>query len=864
MRGPTAPVRLDQNEQRFLIGFRAPFIPELESIDARSLSGRPIEDLFGQQIAFLRAFASHDEGYPAVQMRFICERDEPRAVNLVLLGAASGARAAEALSHRILLGLSPGLHLEPLTETQIAETVNCFSAEGLSSDRVAEIRRTHQVLDPLRPPTMDNVMLVPWGWSADSLLLSLEAIRGQPGLSAIVIHIEQGDATPALREHMQRAMLALAQRRANEPENPLFLRAIASTSRAFLGLSRAALMLRLLVVSEEPLASGLPEFVGADLTRKADDTYSVALSFDVHRPGSRDDLEETRAILERLSAPRTSLDFGAAEDEIRDALSVLFDPREAHTAFRVPIAPRAGIAGMTSIRTPAFSVGLDPPGEDETVIIGVAQSGVRVGISTDELAQHVFIAGVPGSGKTTTVQTLLSRLWLGEGIPFLVLDPAKTDYRRLLGNLGDASLFLELGPGGAALNPLAVPTGVSIGAHAMRISAAFESAMPFSREFQFGGVLLRSAIVATYRSDGFEPTDVAPAGASWPTVVDLYQVMATRLRDDFGGSRDFAGLSGSMLGRLEALLQGTMGDAMSGGPTAAIDWGVLSSRPALVEMRQFAGADERALVFALLLGQLVSYREAHPGRGLVHLTVLEEAHRVLRHDPSGESDAARTFSDAIAELRAAGEGFVVVEQAPSLLIPAVAKNTGTRIAHRLLDAEERRTLADSMLLDDSQAGDLGRLGPGRAIVLTPSRTDPLLVAVDPLALGDLEPASASMPGTGGSPPTRLWCGPCLAKCIARQHRHLAERFLALGTEDPRDIARAALEHLWDEGVRDPELWAGGFCAAGATLARIHETRHAELDSALRAAQQFIQDNRRARARARQEAIDDQGQGGREG
>lgn len=852
---------LGPDEQRAIIGFRAPFIPELESIDARSLTGRPIEDLFGQQIAFLRAFASHDEGYPAVQMRFVCEPDEPRAVNLVLLGAAGGRRAAEALSRRILLGLSPGLHLEPLAEEEIAAVTTVFTADGLSSDRIAEIRRAHQVLDPLRPPTMDNVMLVPWGWAPDSLLLSLDAIRGQPGHAAIVVHLEQGDATPAIREHMQRAMLALVQRRANEPENPLFLRAILSTSQAFLGLSRAALMLRLFVVSTEPLVPGLPEFIGADLTRKADDTYSIALSFDVHRPGTREDLHEARTILERLAARRTSMGFDAGEDEVREALSVLFDPREAHTAFRVPIAPRAGIAGMTSIRTPAFSVGFDAPGDDEVVRIGIAQSGVPVGISRDELAQHVFVAGVPGSGKTTTVQAILSRLWEDEGVPFLVLDPAKTDYRKLIGSLGDEAVFLELGPGGSALNPLAVPAGVRIGTHAMRLGAAVESATPFPREFQFGGILLRSAIVATYRASGFEPNDEAPAGGRWPTVVDLYQIMAARLRDDFGTSRDFASLAGSMLGRLESLLTGTMGDAMSGGSSAAVDWDALCARPALIEMRQFAGADERALVFALLLGQLVSYREAHPGDGLVHLTVLEEAHRGLRHDPAGESDAARTFSDAIAELRAAGEGFVVVEQAPSLLVPAVAKNTGTRIAHRLLDAEERRMVADSMLLDESQTGDLGRLGPGRAIVLTPSRTDPMLVAVDPPALRRSEPVStSSVPGVEDHPPVRLWCGPCIGKCIARHHRHLADDFVALGTEDPSVIARAALERLWADGVRGPELWVGGFCATGATLARIHQAHPARLETSLRAAQRLVQETGRAH-QARQKVTSDQARGG---
>ena len=108
----------------------------------------------------------------------------------------------------------------------------------------------------------------------------------------------------------------------------------------------------------------------------------------------------------------------------------------------------------------------------------------------------------------------------------------------------------------------------------------------------------------------------------------------------------------------------------------------------IVEFRAFSSPEDRSLLFGLLFSGLVGYREAHPAEGLAHVTVLEEAHRLLRASASG-SFAASLFADAIAELRGAGEGFIIVDQAPSGLIPEASKNTGTKIAHRLLDREER-------------------------------------------------------------------------------------------------------------------------------------------------------------------------------
>ncbi|MGY1762413.1 hypothetical protein ACI79G_16030 [Geodermatophilus sp. SYSU D00779] len=92
------------------------------------------------------------------------------------------------------------------------------------------------------------------------------------------------------------------------------------------------------------------------------------------------------------------------------------------------------------------------------------------------------------------------------------------------------------------------------------------------------------------------------------------------------------------------------------------------------------------------------------------------------------NDGVQVVVDAMAELRGAGEGFLVVEQAPSRLVPEVRRLVGTVVAHRTVDAEGRAVLADSLTLADSEE-ELARLRQGSAIVLAADMLAPTVVAI---------------------------------------------------------------------------------------------------------------------------------------
>ena len=149
-------------------------------------------------------------------------------------------------------------------------------------------------------------------------------------------------------------------------------------------------------------------------------------------------------------------------------------------------------------------------------------------------------------------------------------------------------------------------------------------------------------------------------------------------------------------------------------------------RPTVVELRSIPNSEEKAFVASLLLTNLVEYRETKGNsRQLRHLTLVEEAHRLLpnistaKGDPEGADPRKRMveqFSDMLAEVRAYGEGLAIVEQIPTKIIPDAVKNTATKVAHRVPSADDREVLAGAMNLTKPQAAVFASLNPGEAIL----------------------------------------------------------------------------------------------------------------------------------------------------
>lgn len=395
----------------------------------------------------------------------------------------------------------------------------------------------------------------------------------------------------------------------------------------------------------------------------------------------------------------------------------------------LPARDRAGFA----LREEAVFDVDHPAGEGAvlgSIMDGAVVTRRRFTIDGATLCRHALVAGHTGSGKSTTVRGLLVELARG-GIPFLVLEPAKGEYRQLAAALPDLCAFAvgavpRPGEMPFALNPFAFPVGFPLHTHIDFLKQVFIASFGLVPPTPY---LLEGAIYRAYAARGWDlATGEHPHGhdaLALPTLSDLL--------DEIDSVVDQADYRGEVASNLRAALRTRIGNLCLGPKGLALNTRtsipdeVLFAAPVVLELKNLGSDEEKALVMGLVITRLYEAREAagEAGRdvGLRHLLVVEEAHRILKRTSERASDesnmahqAIETFANLLAELRAYGQGVLVVEQLPSKLAPEVVKHSGTKIVHRLTPRDDRDAVGDAMVLTEDQKRALALLPTGEVVV----------------------------------------------------------------------------------------------------------------------------------------------------
>ena len=409
------------------------------------------------------------------------------------------------------------------------------------------------------------------------------------------------------------------------------------------------------------------------------------------------------------------------------------------------------------------------------------------------LNRHVLVSGAAGSGKSQTVRAMLEAA-TGAGIPWLVIEPSRAEYRLMAARLSGAGAVVRIRPGEsdsivAGLNPLEpAPDGdgrrFPLQAHADLVKAlflaCFRSEEPFSQ-------VLGAALTRVYEDAGWDlalgETVAADPSPGYPSLADLHRA-AIRVVHETGYSQRVADeVLGFVRVRLSSLRLGTCGRFLEG--AHQLDFGRLLGSNAVLEIEDVDDDGDKAFLTGTVLIRLAEHlRMAHRADpavpGLRHLTVIEEAHRLLRRQDAGAqagpaARAVETFAGLLAGLRAYGEGVIVTERIPERLLGDVLRNTAVKIAHRLPAAEDREALCATMNMTTAQNRFLVTLRPGEAAVFTEGMDFPLLARMPDgtarEAAGQATGPAAEVAGEGapGSPagvvrPRSVTCG---AECTAR-------------------------------------------------------------------------------------------------
>jgi uncharacterized protein len=449
-------------------------------------------------------------------------------------------------------------------------------------------------------------------------------------------------------------------------------------------------------------------------------------------------------------------------------------PAPAFTASTALLAaltrpPAREVPGVRYVLRPGFDVTLEPAGgtSDATAsgwgVAGgpaadraVASAGVPLGTVLDRnripagpvslpgssLNRHVFVCGATGAGKSQTIRSLLESATRAN-VPWLVIEPAKAEYQLMAARL-PGSEIIRLGLGDpdqppAGLNPLepaAGPAGTRfpLQAHADLVRALFLAC--FDAEEPFPQVLA-AALTRCYTSAGWDLALGEPASPgtlpAYPTLDDL-QDAAEQVVNEIGYGREVTdNVRGFIKVRVSSLRLGAAGRFLAGGHP--LDLGALMQRNVVLQIEDVGDDQDKAFLMGAVLIRVAGFlrmrhREHGPATaGLRHLTVIEEAHRLLRNPGLRTGPAAHAvemFADLLAEVRAYGEGLIIAEQIPAKLIPDVIKNTAVKIVHRLPAADDRETVGATMNITPAQSQYLVTLPPGEAAVFTDGMDYPVL------------------------------------------------------------------------------------------------------------------------------------------
>ena len=357
-------------------------------------------------------------------------------------------------------------------------------------------------------------------------------------------------------------------------------------------------------------------------------------------------------------------------------------------------------------------------------------------LNTNSLASHTFITGSTGSGKSNTIYQILTEA-KKSGCTFLVIEPAKGEYKHIFG-MQDGVAVYGTNPALTPLlrvNPFKFPKGIHILEHLDRLVEIFNVCWPMYAAMP---AVLKEAVERSYQDAGWDLTESKnPYGENlYPSFADVVRNVRIIIDSSDYDAENKGAYKGSLITRLRSLTNGLNGLIFTNDAITDSD---LFDKNVIVDLSRVGSTETKSLIMGILVMQLQEYRMTSDrlNANLMHATVLEEAHHLLKRTAIEQSNEAANLlgksvemlGNAIAEMRTYGEGFIIADQAPGLLDMAVIRNTNTKIIMRLPDLSDRELVGKAAGLNDDQIIELGKLPLGVAAVYQNDWIEPVLCKV---------------------------------------------------------------------------------------------------------------------------------------
>ena len=493
-------------------------------------------------------------------------------------------------------------------------------------------------------------------------------------------------------------------------------------------------------MSESPIIANNTAHMYLALTQGENSYLSQsAVNLWEYREERKDDIANIMDFIRRLQHPEFELDI-APDDPSFDPDWLMYPPHVNATvsltgrelAYSLNL-PKKSVSGLPVLESVAFGREVQkftPPSEKapKTLIAGNVyhmrkeDKNIRVKLDMDSLCAHTFITGSTGTGKSNFIYNLLEQIY-EEDKHFLVIEPAKGEYNNVLGGFDDVSvygtnpMYTEL----LHINPFSFPKHINVLEHIDRLVEIFNACWPMYAAMP---AVLKDAIERVYKDKGWIFSNPAYYSDDFPTFADLIKVLPEIMSESLYSADTKSDYSGALITRVKSLTNGINGEIFCS--TKEISNEALFDKNVIVDISRVGSVETKSLIMGILIMKLQEYR-MQPDKmneNLQHITVLEEAHNLLRRTPFVQAQdssnlqgkSVEMLTNAIAEMRTYGEGFIIADQAPDMLDEAVIRNTNTKIIFRLPDEHDCELVGKSIALNDVQIKELAKLPAFVAVI----------------------------------------------------------------------------------------------------------------------------------------------------
>lgn len=362
-----------------------------------------------------------------------------------------------------------------------------------------------------------------------------------------------------------------------------------------------------------------------------------------------------------------------------------------------------------------------------------------VALDLNDFTKHCFVTGSTGSGKSNTTELILQRC-IENNINFLVVEPAKGEYKKSFKNAEGINIFTThpLCESLLHINPFKFQQGIHVLEHIDRLLGIFSSCWELTAAMP---AILKKAVEQSYQVAGWDLANSYFIGDSkeytYPTFTSLVIELRNVINSSSYSAEAKGNYTGALVTRVESLTAGVLKQIFCN--EYDIPAKTLFDSRTIVDLSRLGSAETKTLIMGVLVMLLSEHRQMNTigtNKKIHHLTVIEEAHNLLRNSAdsgSGGSDLIRKsvemMSNAIAEMRTYGEGFLIVDQSPTAVDISAIKNTNTKIVMRLPEQHDCEAMANAMGLDEFQQKEIAKFQQGVAVVMQNDWTSAVLVKV---------------------------------------------------------------------------------------------------------------------------------------